>query len=320
VESKLLKQVNRLANLEQSWRVIYANGRFSKSEDVRNEIQRFAKDSSSNIRRLQRRLSRGEFRFQPAKGVPIPKLDARGKPTGRFRPIVLAPVESRIVQRAILNVLLEIPALQRFAKTPLSVGGLRRDRSDVALELPKHEVPSAVPAAIQAALGAIRAGAKFSATADIASFFTKIPKPHVIGIISDAVDDADFTSFVEDAVAVELSNLASLRDKAEAFPIEDIGVAQGNSLSPLLGNLILADFDREMNDGDCACIRYIDDFLILATSEKAGNARLKKATRLLEKLGMSLSPEKSSKGVRPLNDGIEFLGIQICPGVHPPQQ
>ena len=74
-----------------------------------------------------------------------------------------------------------------------------------------------------------------------------------------------------EAIDVELSNMAQLRDKAVDFPIENIGVAQGNSLSPLLGNIILADFDRVMNEGDCRCVRYIDDFIILAPSKKAAS-------------------------------------------------
>ncbi len=122
-------------------------------------------------------------------------------------------------------------------------------------------------------------------------------------------------AFFEKAITTELSNMAELRSKASDFPIEEIGVAQGNSLSPLLGNIILGAFDAEMNSGDCTCLRYIDDFIILAPSAKAANARLRKATALLGALGMELSPEKSSKGAIPISDGFTFLGIQVMPGI-----
>ena len=92
-------------------------------------------------------------------------------------------------------------------------------------------------------------------------------------------------------------------------------MAQGNSLSPLLGNIALAHFDQVMNEGDCRCIRYIDDFIIMAPTVKAANVRLGKAVKLLSGLQMELSPEKSSKGGAPIANGFDFLGISIHPGL-----
>ncbi|PTQ12005.1 hypothetical protein CLG96_05335 [Sphingomonas oleivorans] len=164
-------------------------------------------------------------------------------------------------------------------------------------------------------LDAIANGARFVVCADIQAFFTRISKEHVSSIIAAAVDDPPFMELFRTAIRVELANLADLRDKADLFPIEDIGVAQGNSLSPLLGNIALAEFDRIMNEGDCRCIRYIDDFIILAPTLQAANARLAKAKALLGKLGMQLSPEKSGKGGTSITKGFDFLGINICPGL-----
>jgi hypothetical protein len=216
------------------------------------------------------------------------------------------------VQRAILNVLLTVPAIKMYVDTPHSFGGLRRKATS---QENKRDNPTAVPGAIKEALKCIEGGARFYAAADIRSFFTKISKSHVLTILRSAVDDDQFSDFVEKAITTELSNMAALREKADDFPIQDIGVAQGNSLSPLLGNIILADFDQKMNDGDCRCIRYIDDFLILAPTAKAANARLKKAISMLGNLGMELSPEKSSKGAISLNVGFNFLGVEVKPGI-----
>lgn len=311
--SDLIKAVNKLDNLERAWRVIQQNGRTSKSEHVRLELERFAEDAPHNLRSLMGRLVRRSFKFPKSKGVPIPKLDDKGTPTGKFRPIVLAPVESRIVQRAILNVLVEVEALKPYAKTPYSFGGMRssRQRGDEA----RADELSAVPAAIQAVLSEIENGARFIASADIRSFFTRISKDHVLRVIGSAVSDDEFLAFLRTAMDVELENLSQLREKAADFPIEELGVAQGNSLSPLLGNIALAHFDEAMNEGDCRCIRYIDDFIIMAPTQKAANARLRKAQVLLGELGMQLSPEKSSKGGTPITDGFDFLGITICPGI-----
>jgi RNA-directed DNA polymerase len=113
---------------------------------------------------------------------------------------------------------------------------------------------------------------------------------------------------------VELLNLASLRQHASRFPTEDLGVAQGSALSPLLGNIMLADFDREMNTGDCRCIRYIDDFIIIGPTETAVKARLRRANKILADLDMELAPDKTSLRPIPVTESFAFLGIELANG------
>ena len=311
VFSKLRKAVHKSTNLEAAWRVIYRNGKYSNSEDVRQAIERFAVDPSTNLRSIQHRLSKGKFDFGQARGAPIQKRDGKGNPTGKIRPIVIASLEARIVQRALLNVLVEIPALAQYVNTPHSFGGLRKNRSP---QRNPEENISAVPAAIKAVLDEIGRGADWVAAADITGFFTKISKSTVTGIIRSAVDDDDLMILLDAAIKVELENLNELRKFLDQFPIEDVGVAQGNSLSPLLGNILLAEFDTTMNEGDCRCIRYIDDFIILAPTKQAADARLRRAKKLLVEFDMVLSPEKSSKQAQNVSMAIEFLGIEISPG------
>ncbi len=313
-----LKAIRKISNLERAWRVIQQNGRTSKSDEVRLDLETFGEDAPSNLRKLQRALGRGTFEFGKAKGIPIKKLDAQGRPTGKIRPLVLASVESRIVQRAVLNVLVGIEDLQPYFLTPYSFGGIRSVRRHG--DQSRKESASAVPAAIKAVLNEIGSGSTFVITADIRAFFTRISKDHVATIVARAVNHPEFEKFFRKAISVELSNLALLKEKAVDFPIEDMGVAQGNSLSPLLGNIVLAEFDRAMNEGDCRCIRYIDDFIILAPSKKAAAARFTRAVKLLDNLGMELSVEKSSRGPQELKHGFDFLGINVCPGLIRPSQ
>ncbi len=302
--SPLLKEVRSRTNLERAWRVIEDNGRFSKSETVRSEIEAFRERAFNKLRSLGDKLRRGTFRFPPARAVPI--LKGNKKDRASFRPIVLAPVEARIVQRSILGVLTDVEDLRPYFRNPNSFGGIKKAEGQ---EL------AAVPAAIQEVLSAIGDGAAYVSCADISGFFTRISKSAVTGIISDVVRDDDFMALLTDAVRVELSNMAELRERADKFPIHDIGVAQGNSLSPLLGNVILHDFDRIMNEGDCRCIRYIDDFIVLAPTRRAAAARMRVAARHLAGLGMSLSPEKTHAEPRGVADGFEFLGIELRNGL-----
>jgi len=268
---------------------------------VRKEIQKFDEDPSKNLRSLKSRLGHGSFKFPPARGVPIPKPGKKD-----IRPIVLADVETRIVQRAILDVLQGIDALQPFFRNPYSFGGIKRK---------KDEPLAAVPAAINAVLAAIGDGAGYVACADISAFFTRISKSGVTDIISRAVADNEFMALFQQAINVELANLAQLREHADRFPTEDLGVAQGSALSPLLGNIILAEFDRQMNQGDCRCIRYIDDFIVLGPTDRAVMARLGLAKRLLAELKMSFALSKTSAQAIPVTGSFEFLGIELSNGL-----
>jgi RNA-directed DNA polymerase len=307
MSSDLLKKVRAKRNLESAWRVIEENARTSKSEHVRSEIETFKEDVTGNLERLYRGLLRGTFEFEPAKGIAIPKSKPGGGKRGDIRPIVLATVEARIVQRAILNVLTELPQFAHCVDSPNSFGGMRKS---------EQRSLSAVPAAINAVLQAIGDGAYFVVCADISGFFTRISKSAASTLIAEKIDDQEFMAFFDSAIRVELANLAQLREFANKFPIEDLGVAQGNSLSPFLGNILLHDFDQAMNAGDCDCKRYIDDFIILAPSSAAASARLRMAKRLLADHGMELSAGKSHESPIDVRQrAFEFLGIELTNGL-----
>lgn len=290
-----------MSRLEAAWKAVQANGRWSKSDSIRGDIARFSENSSFNLRSIQSRLVRSKFKFEAARGVPAKKASGGG-----IRPIIIAPIESRIVQRAILDELQLLPSLQPYFRNPYSFGGIKRRKDDGL---------AAVPGAIDAVSLAIHGGCNFVVCADISAFFTRISKEAVSKLVHQATDDEIFMGFFDQAIRVELENLAKLRQHADRFPTEDLGVAQGSSLSPLLGNMILAEFDQVMNQGDCRCIRYIDDFIILAPSRAAARARLKKARETLGALGMTLSESKTMLAPRALNEGFEFLGVEILPGL-----
>lgn len=304
-KSRLLRIVQSKTALEKAWRVIQENARTSTSEKTKTEVKKFAENATQNINSLSTQLSKRSFKFGEATGILAPKVNPDGtKNKKKSRPLVLAPLTSRIVQRAILDALGTVPELLAYAENPFSFGGIRKQQNELA----------AVPAAVQAVLGAIGSGATHVAFADITAFFTKIPKAKVVSIVAKATQDPEFMVLFEDAIRVELENMAQLKENANLFPIETIGVAQGNSLSPLLGNILLHKFDRLMNDGDCTCIRYIDDFIILAPSVAAARSRLKLAVRILSEFKMSLSEEKSISTPIPVNRKFDFLGIEFNNG------
>ncbi len=60
------------------------------------------------------------------------------------------------------------------------------------------------------------------------------------------------------------------------------GSPQGGNLSPLLANVYLNEFDRELHRRGVPCIRYADDIVLLAKSERAAERLLETSTKYLE--------------------------------------
>ncbi|CAN7207472.1 reverse transcriptase domain-containing protein [Bosea sp. LjRoot9] len=269
------------------------------------KARKFGENLPTNLRKLQDRLRDG-YRFAKAYGATPPK--GGGKP-GK-RPIVVAPLEDRIVQRAILDVLQdaeEIAGVQRVLQTPTSIGGIRGRGVDHAITLFDERV---------------KAGDLFIAGSDIAGFFTKIPKPQVIEFLKRESIESEFVKLIEDALAVELTNIDKLSEEdRRLFPTGDDGVAQGCPLSALAGNIVLENFDREMNKKGITCIRYIDDFIVTGKSLKSVREAMGLAQRILSELKMDIydpvkSPTKAFVGV--VGDPHIFLGYKLLPGIYPP--
>ncbi len=282
--------------------MIKANGRRSSSPYVKDDIENFSTSEDTNVRSISARIQHGTYIFSPAKGVALEKPN---KP-GSVRPIVIPRARDRVVQRCILDALISDPTIKATAFQPTSFGGIpKRDNASLA----------GVPAAIEAVLQAIADGGSHVIVADIASFFSHIRKSDALSKIAEHTSDPKFLTLFQNAIDIDLANHEEIWKHKDAFPYGDIGVGQGVCLSPFLGNLILSDFDHEMNVGDCTCIRYVDDIIIIAPSGRAASARLKKAKRLLSELGMAFAEDKTSQTPIDVSQKFEYLGIEFKNGL-----
>ena len=72
------------------------------------------------------------------------------------------------------------------------------------------------------------------------------------------------------------------------------GSPQGGNLSPLLANIYLNEFDQEFQRRGVPCIRYADDIVLLAKSERAAKRLLETSTKYLEEtLKLKVNRKKS---------------------------
>ena len=292
------KNVYSPKNLRKAWATVLENGRTSKCKKTRDEIDLFKQTAESNLGRINRLLRQEKFFFPQSMGIPIKR---QGKAP---RPLVVSPIVSRIVQRAILDVLQAETALESYYKIPTSFGGIKGKGLGV-------------PGAVKAAYSSIRNGVQYFIRSDIEGFFKNIPRDFVLEKIKNVINDQKFNALLQKAVQTELENLVELGKQADAFPIYEVGVAQGCCLSPLLGNILLEEFDRKLNDRGILCLRYIDDFIILGPDKKKVFATFESAKRILAGFNLTAYDPLKDNGKAEHGEvkrGIEFLGCEIRPG------
>jgi hypothetical protein len=292
--------------LLQAWHAIRKNGETSRSQKTREETKKFGAELPRQLRKIQERLRAAPYQFARQIGATPEKAKGKGK-----RPLVISPIEDRIVQRAILDVLQdapELPDVQKVMATPTSIGGIRGRGVELGINL------------IETAH--LEGRAKFVAGSDISGFFTRIKQSDVVDFIRQQTGDSEFVDLFTRALKVDLANAGDMSpDELRMFPTDDIGVAQGCPLSAFAGNVVLREFDAEFNSKGITCIRFIDDFILLGDRRASVAKAFENAGKWLARLGMAIyKPEdRADKAFfGPIESHFEFLGYQLIQGAYPP--
>lgn len=284
--------------LHHAWQKIYENGLKSDSSKTRDSVRVFKEHERENIDRIYRAIKNRRTKpiFDGAHGVTV---------GDKKRPIALASVEGRIVQRAILDVIQSLPPTEKYLNAPGSYGALKS----------QDDNKKGVKPAIQAAIRAIENGADHFYQSDIKSFFTQIPRKDVISKVAEYAGDNDFVGILDAATNLEIKNIDHIPlESRRFFDYNTVGTPQGCCLSPLLGNILLYDFDVAMNQDGITCLRYLDDFIVLGKGWKAVREAFDKGATILDRLGLSVYKlgEKNTKAVSgAITAGFDFLGVEI---------
>lgn len=294
--TRLYELVRKRARLHRAWAEVHRNAITSKSLPTKREACDFERHVLTHLDRIARQLQQRRFKFAPQKGALIPKS------SGSLRPLVVAPIESRVVQRSILDTLQDIPSLRSTLCAGYNFGGV-----------PGRDF--GVPGAILKAQSELKERPYFIRT-DIQSFFENVDKPAAIARVLSFADDRDFAALFTSAVETEIADANRYGSNIHLFPLHDEGVAQGSCLSPLLCNILLSDFDIQMNGRGIVTIRYIDDILILGASPRAVRGAFQSAQRMLAPLGLECyDPDvpghrgKAEQGS--VTNGLNFLGCEL---------
>jgi RNA-directed DNA polymerase len=231
----------------------------------------YGQELEANLQDLQVRVQAGRYRVKPSRRVYIPKAD------GRLRPLGIASLEDKIVQRAVVEVL---NAVYEVDFRGFSYG-FRPGRSP-------HDALDAL------AVGIMEKRVNWVLDADIRDFFNQL-------------DHCWLRKFLEHRIADR--RVLRLIDKwLTAGVIEDgqwtaseQGSPQGASVSPLLANVYLhyvldwwVDWWRSRHaQGDVIIVRWADDFIVGFEDEQDAQRFLAGLRERLARFGLELHPDKT---------------------------
>jgi RNA-directed DNA polymerase len=90
------------------------------------------------------------------------------------------------------------------------------------------------------------------------------------------------------------------------------GTPQGGVVSPLLSNILLTPFDKEMRRQGYKLTRWADDWVVTCRTRAEAEHALVRAVKILEPLGVALNQAKTR--IVHITRGFEFLGFKIQRG------
>ncbi|MBV8578755.1 MAG: group II intron reverse transcriptase/maturase [Acetobacteraceae bacterium] len=233
--------------------------------------QDYEADLDHRIEDLHARVQRGAYRAQPARRRFIPK------PDGRRRPLAIAALEDKIVQRATVAVLNAI-----YEEDFLGFSyGFRPGRS-------QHDALDAL------VVGISRKRVNHVLDCDIRSFFDTVSQEWLVRFLTHRIGDPRILRLIQKWLKAGV-----LEDGA--VKTSEVGTGQGSVASPLLANVYLHHaFDlwaerwrRREATGDMIIVRFADDIIVGFEQETDARRFLDAMRERLEKFALSLNLEKT---------------------------
>ena len=231
----------------------------------------YGQDLEGNLQDLHRRVQAGRYRASPSRRAYIPKAD------GRQRPLGIATLEDKIVQRAVAEVL---NAVYEADFRGFSYG-FRPGRGP-------HQALDALAAGIS------RKRVNWVLDADLRDFFGQLDRVWLRRFLEHRIADERVLRLVDKWLA------AGVIENGD-WTACDQGSPQGASVSPLLANVYLhyvldlwADWWRNrFACGGVVIVRWADDFIVGFEHRPDAERFLTELRARLAKFGLELHPDKT---------------------------
>jgi RNA-directed DNA polymerase len=231
----------------------------------------YGEDLRANLEDLLARVHSGAYRASPSRRVFIPK------PDGRQRPLGIATLEDKIVQRAVVEVLNAV-----YEEDFLGFSyGFRPGRSP-------HDALDAL------AVGIERKRVNWVLDADVSDFFSRIDHSWLEKFLEHRIADRRVLRLIKKWLA------AGVIEDGE-WTASDEGAPQGGSASPLLANVYLhyvldrwvRQWRRRHAHGDVIIVRFADDFVAGFEHKSDAEAFLADLRERFAKFNLELHPDKT---------------------------
>lgn len=276
MNENLLEQIVDPQNLEAAWKQVRKNK--GKPGIDKITIDAYAEDYCQHRSAICTSLMEGSYIPQPVRRVEI------DKPNGGIRLLGIPTVHDRVIQQAIAQVLNNIFDPEFSAHS----FGFRKGRS-------AHDAVKLIRSYIQE-------GYNIAVDIDLAQFFDRVNHDILMVRVARKVHDKRVLKLIGKYLraGVQVGNIIeSTRE----------GVPQGGPLSPLLANILLDDFDKELEQRGHRFARYADDAMIIVKSTSSGYRVMSTMTRYLEKR-LKLIVNESKSRVAKTNE-VNFLGFEF---------
>src|SRR5215470_16303736 len=276
IGEQLMEEVCERENCKQALARVKAN-KGSPGVDGRtvHDLSGYLKQQWPVIRE---QLLSGTYVPQPVRRVEIPK------PDGGVRKLGIPTVLDRFIQQAVRQVL-----QRRWDRTFSQHSyGFRPGRS-------AHQ-------AVEQAQQYIAEGYRFVVDLDLEKFFDRVNHDQLMAKIAKRVSDKRLLKLIRAFLR------AGVMENGLVSPVDE-GTPQGGPLSPLLSNIVLDEFDQELEQRQLRFARYADDSNIYVRSRRAGERVMKSLTQFITtKLKLRVNEQKSAVA-RPWER--KFLGFSF---------
>ena len=231
----------------------------------------YGQDLEGNLRDLHQRVHRGGYRARPSRRVFIPKAD------GRQRPLGVASLEDKILQRALVEVLNAIYEADFLGFSY----GFRPGRS------PHHALEAL-------AVGIRRKRVNWVLDADFSDYFSSLDHRWLERFLEHRIADKRVLRLIQKWLA------AGVIEKGSWTACEE-GVPQGASVSPLLANVyahyVLDLWAHQWRGrharGDVVIVRFADDFVVGFEHREDAERFWADLRERLAKFSLELNAEKT---------------------------
>lgn len=285
----LMDKVWKMENLQQAVQKV-TSGKSPKKADGRR-CRRYAEQSARRLPALQASIQRGQYQPKPAQRVWIPKLGSK-----EMRPLGIAPVENRVVEMAMRNVL--EPIFEHdFAEHSY---GFRPGRG--------------AKDALRQVVQLLQAGKVWVVEADFKGYFDSIPQDKLVAAIAQRVSDGAVLELIERFLK------QGVMESGKGWSPTETGTPQGAVLSPLLANIYLNPLDHFMARQGWEMVRYADDFIVLCESQEQAERAMSQVRQWVEQAGLVLHPNKTRIVDARERGGFDFLGYHFERGMRWPRQ